>query len=153
MPCRGGLGQCSYANVRNSGVERLVTGLQLAGRRRELALFNLAIDSKLRACDLVKLRVRDVCHGAILASRAIVQQQKTLRPVRFEITEPTRETVGAWIAEGQADAGGSAVPKSGPRIRPPVDPAVRTDRGLLGRPAWSRRRQLRDARSDGPRQR
>jgi integrase len=71
--------------------------LQLAGRRRELALFNLAIDSKLRACDLVQLRVRDVCHGATVASRAIVLQQKTQRPVQFEITEPTRETVGAWI--------------------------------------------------------
>ncbi len=73
--------------------------LQLAGRRRELALFNLAIDSKLRACDLVQLRVRDVCHGASVASRAIVLQQKTQRPVQFEITEPTRETVGDWIAE------------------------------------------------------
>ena len=71
--------------------------LQLAGRRRELALFNLAIDSKLRACDLVKLRVRDVCHGQAVASRTIVLQQKTQRPVQFEITEPTREAVGAWI--------------------------------------------------------
>jgi hypothetical protein len=53
--------------------------LQLAGRRRELALFNLAIDSKLRACDLVKLRVRDVCHGTSMASRAIVLQQKRPR--------------------------------------------------------------------------
>src|SRR5580765_6572921 len=53
--------------------------LQLANRRRELALFNLAIDSKLRACDLVKLRVRDVCHGGGMASRAIVLQQKTQR--------------------------------------------------------------------------
>ena len=50
--------------------------LQLAGRGRELALFNMAIDSKLRACDLVKLRVRDVCHGESVASRAIVLQQK-----------------------------------------------------------------------------
>jgi integrase len=73
--------------------------LQLAGRRRELALFNLAVDSKLRGCDLVKLRVRDVCHGASMASRAIVMQQKTQRPVQFEITEPTREAVAAWIAE------------------------------------------------------
>jgi integrase len=72
--------------------------LQLADRRRELALFNLAIDSKLRACDLVRLRVRDVCHGQVVASRAIVLQQKTQRPVQFEITEPTREAVGAWIA-------------------------------------------------------
>jgi integrase len=71
--------------------------LQLAERRRELALFNLAIDSKLRACDLVKLRVRDVCHGQSVASRTIVLQQKTQRPVQFEITEPTREAVGAWI--------------------------------------------------------
>jgi integrase len=71
--------------------------LQLAERRRELALFNLAIDSKLRACDLVKLRVRNVCHGKSVASRTIVLQQKTQRPVQFEITEPTREAVGAWI--------------------------------------------------------
>ena len=71
--------------------------LQLAVRRRELALFNLAIDSKLRACDLVSLRVRDVCHGQNVASRTIVLQQKTQRPVQFEITEPTREAVGAWI--------------------------------------------------------
>jgi len=71
--------------------------LQLAERRRELALFNLAIDSKLRACDLVKLRVRDVCHGQSVASRTIVLQQKTQRPVQFEITEPTRESVEAWI--------------------------------------------------------
>ena len=71
--------------------------LQLANRRRELALFNLAIDSKLRAYDLVKLRVRDVCHGQVVAARAIVLQQKTQRPVQFEITEPTREAVAAWI--------------------------------------------------------
>ena len=75
--------------------------LQLAGRRRELALFNLAIDSKLRACDLVKLRVRDVCHGQTVASRTIVLQQKTQRPVQFEITEPTREAVGAWIGHAR----------------------------------------------------
>jgi hypothetical protein len=64
--------------------------LRLASRRRELALFNLAIDSKLRACDLVKLKVRDVCHGQTVASRTVVMQQKTQRPVQFEITEATR---------------------------------------------------------------
>lgn len=72
--------------------------LQLTNRRRELALFNLAIDSKLRACDLVKLRVRDVCHGGSMASRAIVLQQKTQRPVQFEITESTRDAVSSWIS-------------------------------------------------------
>lgn len=71
--------------------------LQFTKRVRELALFNLAIDSKLRACDLVKLRVRDVSHGDHPAARAIVMQQKTQRPVQFEITEPTREAISAWI--------------------------------------------------------
>ena len=71
--------------------------LQLAERKRELALFNLAVDSKLRSCDLVQLRVRDVTHGDQIANRAIVMQQKTRRPVQFEITEQTRESLAAWI--------------------------------------------------------
>ena len=71
--------------------------LQIANRTRELALFNLAIDSKLRSCDLVKLRVRDVCHGSVVAARAMVMQQKTQRPVQFEITEQTRESLLARI--------------------------------------------------------
>src|SRR6185369_12293720 len=71
--------------------------LQIANRIRDLALFDLAIDSKLRACDLVKLRVRDVAHGERVAPRAIVMQQKTQRPVQFEITEQTREAVAKWI--------------------------------------------------------
>lgn len=71
--------------------------LQLAQRTRELALFNLAVDSKLRSCDLVRLRVRDVAHGDHVSNRAIVMQQKTRRPVQFEITEQTRESVTAWI--------------------------------------------------------
>jgi integrase len=69
----------------------------LAERVRELALFNLAVDSKLRSCDLVKLRVKDVTRGNRVAARAIVMQQKTGRPVQFEITEQTRESVAAWI--------------------------------------------------------
>ena len=71
--------------------------LQLAERTRELTLFNLAIDSKLRSCDLVKLRVRDVSHGDRIAARATVMQQKTQRPVQFEITEQTRASLAAWI--------------------------------------------------------
>jgi len=72
--------------------------LQLDHRARELALFNLAIDSKLRGCDLVGLHVRDVFQGSHVAPRAIVMQKKTQRPVQFEITEQTRDAVGAWIA-------------------------------------------------------
>ena len=71
--------------------------LQISARARDLALFNLAIDSKLRACDLVKLRVRDVSHGERIAARTIVMQQKTQRPVQFEITEQTRDALTAWI--------------------------------------------------------
>jgi hypothetical protein len=55
--------------------------LEIGDRKRELALFNLALDSKLRGCDLVQLRVRDVAHGDRIAARAIVMQQKTQRPV------------------------------------------------------------------------
>jgi hypothetical protein len=71
--------------------------LQIGNRTRELASFNLAIDSKSRSCDLVKLRVRDACHGSLVAARAIVMQQKTQRLVQFEITEQTRESLLAWI--------------------------------------------------------
>ena len=73
--------------------------LQLDHRVRELALFNLAIDSKLRGCDLVGLRVHDVVQGSHVAARAIVMQRKTQRPVQFEITEQTREAVAAWVKE------------------------------------------------------
>ncbi|MFJ4371093.1 tyrosine-type recombinase/integrase [Pseudomonas japonica] len=71
--------------------------LQIAEKTRDLALFNLAIDSKLRACDLTKLRVRDVAHGEHVSSRAIVMQQKTQHPVQFEITEQTRMALEAWM--------------------------------------------------------
>ncbi len=72
--------------------------LQLGGRLRELALFNLAIDSKLRGCDLVRVKVADVRHSeGQVASRAIIMQKKTHRPVQFEITEQTRVAVGTWI--------------------------------------------------------
>ena len=72
--------------------------LQLDHRTRELALFNLAIDSKLRGFNLVGLRVHDVVQGSHVAPRAIVMQKKTQRPVQFEVTEQTREAVAAWIA-------------------------------------------------------
>ena len=75
--------------------------LQLAKKSRDLALFDLAIDSKLRACDLVKLRVRDVGSSDRISSRSIVLQQKTQRPVQFEITAPTRDAISVWIKHEQ----------------------------------------------------
>ncbi len=71
--------------------------LEIADNIRELALFNLAIDSKLRACDLVNLRVLDVSHGSKVQSRAMVIQRKTCRPVQFEITKRTRASLERWI--------------------------------------------------------
>ena len=74
------------------------TRLQVAGEHRNLALFNLAIDSKLRGCDLVTVIVGDVALSGIVRDRAVIVQRKTGRPVQFEITEQTRDAVGAWIA-------------------------------------------------------
>jgi hypothetical protein len=71
--------------------------LQIAERIRDLAMSTLAIDSKLRSCDLVRLRVRDIAHGANVASRAMVLRQKTQQPVQFETTEQIREAVSNWI--------------------------------------------------------
>jgi len=70
--------------------------LQLRSNLRDLALFNLAIDSKLRACDLLGLRVGDIAHESHVNSRAVVMQRKTRRPVQFEITEMTRDALQAW---------------------------------------------------------
>jgi integrase len=70
---------------------------QLTDRARDLALLDLAIDSKLRSCDLVGLRVRDIFHGDHVAPRAVVMQRKTRRPVQFEITDATRRAVMSWV--------------------------------------------------------
>ena len=73
--------------------------LQLQQRTRDLAMFNLAIDSKLRACDLMALKVSDVAQGSRVQSRAQIIQRKTGRPVQFELTEQTRESLVRWIQE------------------------------------------------------
>ena len=71
--------------------------LEIAKNVRDLALFNLAIDSKLRGCDLVKLRVADVYAAGQVKERASIIQSKTQKPVRFEITEGTRKSIAAWL--------------------------------------------------------
>jgi len=79
--------------------------LQLQHRRRDLALFNLAIDSKLRGCDLVRLQVNDVCVGGQVRDRTTVIQKKTDRPVQFEITEQTRASIRDWLPSVPARQG------------------------------------------------
>lgn len=74
-----------------------ITKLQMADRKRDLALFNLAIDSKLRGCDVVVLRVDDVAPSGYAMDRATIRQKKTGRPVRFEMTDQTRLRFGFSI--------------------------------------------------------
>jgi integrase len=74
-------------------------------RRRDLAMFNLAIDSKLRGCDLVRLRIDDVFVGGRVRDRATIIQQKTGRPVQFEITEQTRASIQDWLSKVDARSG------------------------------------------------
>jgi hypothetical protein len=78
--------------LRPKHVWSIRTKLQIDGRIRDLAMFNLAIDSKLRGCDVIAIRVEDVAAGGYTADRATVRQKKTGRPVRFELSEQTRHT-------------------------------------------------------------
>jgi len=90
------------------------TRLQLLKRFRDLALFNLAIDSKLRGCDLVGLRIAEVAPHGYAVDRASVRQRKTGRPVRFEITEQTRQVIDDHLSQ-RSDASSSYLfPGGGP---------------------------------------
>jgi hypothetical protein len=111
--------------------------LQLDHRTRELALFNLAIDSKLRGCDLVALRVHDVVQGSHVANRAIVMQKKTQRPVQFELTEQPRDAGRRLDNDGSSEAG--AVPVSEPRyaVASSFDAAVFSNRRVVGGVDWA----------------
>src|SRR6202008_841599 len=79
--------------LRPKHVWSIRTRLMIAGRARDLAMFNLAIDSKLRGCDVVALRVEDVAPNGYTVERATVRQRKTGRPVKFELTEQTRQAL------------------------------------------------------------
>jgi Phage integrase family len=83
--------------LRPKHVWSIRTRLQMEGRTRDLAMFNLAIDSKLRGCDVVALRVEDVAPSGYAVDRATVRQKKTGRPVRFEMTEQTRQAIDDYI--------------------------------------------------------
>ena len=105
--------------------------LQLANRAHDLALFNLALDSELRGCDLTSLRVRDIFLGGTVACRAIVIQRKTQRLVQFEINEATREALAAWASRRQLRPGDYVFPgrQAGSSLRQyarivPVDPSA-----------------------------
>jgi integrase len=83
--------------LRTKHVWSIRTKLQVDGRLRDLAMFNLAIDSKLRGCDVVALRIDDIAPSGYSVDRATVRQKKTGRPVRFELTEATRQAVDHYL--------------------------------------------------------
>ena len=101
--------------------------LQLKEHKRELALFNLAIDSKLRGCDLVQLQVNDVCTGGRVRDRATVVQRKTGRPVQFEIT-PADPLIDSGVAPQRRGAARAIlVPEPPPGGAAPFDPTICAD--------------------------
>ena len=83
--------------LRPSHVWSIRTKLQIEGKKRDLALFNLAIDSKLRGCDVVAGRVDDVAPSGYSMDRATIRQKKTGRPVRFELTDQTRMAIDEYL--------------------------------------------------------
>ena len=83
--------------LRPKHVWSIRTKLQVGGRTRDLAMFNLAIDSKLRGCDVVALKVEDIAPNAYSVDRATVRQKKTGLPVKFELTEQTRQSVDDYL--------------------------------------------------------
>ncbi len=83
--------------LRPKHVWSIRTKLQIEGRARDLAMFNLAIDSKLRGCDVVAIKVEDIAASGYTADRAMVRQKKTGRPVRFELSEQTRQAIDDYL--------------------------------------------------------
>ena len=102
--------------LRPKHVWSIRTKLQMADRKRDLALFNLAIDSKLRGCDVVALKVEDIAPHGYAVERVTVRQKKTGRPVRFEVTEQTRQAVDETFARLTGNRDNSCFPlNAGPR--------------------------------------
>lgn len=90
---------------KQADVEAIRAGLESEGRIRDLAMFNLAIDSKLRASDLVKMKVEDVSIRGRARDRALVVQKKTGTPVQFEIVPKTRDALEKWIQAAKLERG------------------------------------------------
>lgn len=116
------------------------TNLQMGRRVRDLALFNLAIDSKLRGCDVVRLRLEDVAPNGYAIERAIIRQQKTGHPVKFELIEQTRCSVDEYSRFSRLAISGARRPGE-----PFDDKAIRSSLGSVARSGWPRLNALRYA--------
>jgi integrase len=129
--------------LRPKHVWSIRTKLQIDGLTRDLALFNLAIDSKLRGCDVVALKVEDVAPNGYAIARATVRQRKTGQPVRFELTEQTRQAIeeylrafgkkpGEFMFSGRGGAGLSMSTKQYARLVPKWVASIGLDPHLFG---------------------
>ena len=115
--------QPSSCSMILSSVWTISVRLQMERRRRDLAMFNLAIDCKLRGCDLMRLRIDEVFVGGRVRDRATVIQKKTGRPVQFEITEQTRRAIGEWICRSRHQQGPPSIPEPLRGAAAPLDAA------------------------------
>ncbi|NVK48486.1 MAG: tyrosine-type recombinase/integrase [Cyclobacteriaceae bacterium] len=98
--------------LRKEDIWTIRTRLKLNNRTRDIAMFNLAIDSKLRACDLVSILVKDVYNGREILKRSKVMQKKTTSPVQFEITPKTRKSLLDWILKKKLSTNNYLFPSS-----------------------------------------
>ena len=99
--------------LRPKHVWSIRTKLQVEGRTRDLAMFNLAIDSKLRGCDVVALKVEDIAPNGYAIDRATVRQKKTGQPVKFELTEQTRQAIDEYVRAAARRPGECLFPRAG----------------------------------------
>ena len=106
--------------------------IHLQNAHRDLDIFNLAIDSKLRGCDLVNLRVRDIANGNQILPRAMVVQRKTQRPVQFEADRADQSRGRRLDRKGEADAGSVLISEPPAEGVSCLDAAVRSDRPSVG---------------------
>jgi integrase len=129
--------------LRPKHVWSIRTKLQVEGRVRDLALFNVAIDSKLRGCDVVALKVEDIAPSGYAADRASVRQKKTGRPVKFELTEPTRQAIddhlratgkkpGEYLFTSRREPGRSLTTRQYARLLSDWLASIRLDAHLFG---------------------
>src|SRR5438552_7310400 len=132
MPWNKGklLGQKLPLKLKGSWAMRI--RLQLDQRTRELALFNLAIDSKLRGCDLIALRVHDVVQGSHVANRAIVMQKKTQQPVQFEMDRANAGRGGRLDSDRSSQAGSVRISEPHYEVASSFDAPVFPNRRVLG---------------------
>ena len=131
--------------LRPKHVWSIRTRLQVEGRTRDLAMFNLAIDSKLRGCDVVAIKVDDVAPHGYAADRATVRQRKTGRPVRFELTEQTRQAIDDYIRKAGKKVGEFLFVGRRGRGSMHDDAAIRSSRERVDEQHWARPAAVRHA--------